>query len=323
MNLIFALPSLNWNEPYPPPLPNTPALNQLLRFGRFEAQALPLSQLYARCLWQGSLCRQLLQQQSLPTDTPAILVSPLWQQMGLNQTFTQAGNALQIQTAEAEQWCAGLTDFYRDDGWQFHVCRPDLWLLTLPEAPAWQVPPVFDIIGQIDGTLRAEGAAEHSWLSRQTEIQMWLHSHPLNSARNANGLPPVNALWLWPDLPGSRTSPFTAGDSPWLTPAQAEQHTAPANLDALLAAAGSASSGLLFLEHMLPARDGADAHAYAAIVADWETNWFAPAWQYLKSGRLSQLDILTDGSQGGCLSIRAKAHYAFWRSRQVFNGHLR
>lgn len=30
-----------------------------------------------------------------------------------------------------------------------------------------------------------------------TEIQMWLHEHPLNVPREAAGRPPVNALWIW------------------------------------------------------------------------------------------------------------------------------
>jgi hypothetical protein len=30
-----------------------------------------------------------------------------------------------------------------------------------------------------------------------TELQMWLHEHPLNASRNARDLIPVNGLWLW------------------------------------------------------------------------------------------------------------------------------
>jgi hypothetical protein len=30
-----------------------------------------------------------------------------------------------------------------------------------------------------------------------TEIQMWLHDHPVNAARSRRGVAPVNCLWLW------------------------------------------------------------------------------------------------------------------------------
>ena len=30
-----------------------------------------------------------------------------------------------------------------------------------------------------------------------TEIEMWLHAHPLNEARRARGAPPITALWPW------------------------------------------------------------------------------------------------------------------------------
>jgi hypothetical protein len=54
---------------------------------------------------------------------------------------------------------------------------------------------------------RAVGSDVHAFLPAgrdaallkrvMTELQMWLHSHPLNMRREQRGLLPVNALWIW------------------------------------------------------------------------------------------------------------------------------
>jgi hypothetical protein len=41
------------------------------------------------------------------------------------------------------------------------------------------------------------GPALRAWRGQWMEIQMLLHAHPLNLARQAQGLPPVNACWWW------------------------------------------------------------------------------------------------------------------------------
>ncbi|MDO4878229.1 MAG: hypothetical protein Q3966_02905 [Neisseria sp.] len=317
MQLTLALPGLN--RPSDSSLPATPALNELLRFGRFVPQPCSVSAFYARYLWRGSLTAQALAAAGLPDYTPSVLASPLHQRMGINQTHFAAGRGLAVSMGEARQWCGELNDFFRADGWRFYPFRPELWLLTLPEQPAWRVPPVLDILGQADGMERMEGDADASWLARQTEIQMWLHGHALNAARAI----PVNGLWLWPDLPGGAGADLTATDSEWALNPATGLIAAPADWAAFEKAAAdfgrTVGEGLIFLDD-LAAED--DAGAYRRLLAGWEGRFFAPILRVLQAGRLEKLIIATDGARGGCLEIKAKPGRAFWRRRKTFAGFL-
>ncbi|UOP00829.1 hypothetical protein [Kingella potus] len=143
MNLTFAVSLPEWPSEH---LSAAPALAAMLRFGRFAAAPASSAAFYARTLWRGSLCRLLAAEAGLPDGTPCVLAAPVSQQMGMNQAHQACGRTLGITPDEAAAWCAGLTEFFADAGWRFHPCRPDLWLLSLPQQPGWQdVPSVWAV----------------------------------------------------------------------------------------------------------------------------------------------------------------------------------
>ena len=324
MKLTFALPALNWHDPQQLPPLHTPAFNQCCRFGRFVPQASNPSAFFARYLWQGSLREQALATLGLPAHTPALFASPLWQQMGMHQMATLSGNEIGISEAEATELCQGLTSFYAAEGWRVYPYRADLWLITLPALPHWSASPVLDILGQVDGTMRAEGQDERLWLSWQTEMQMWLHNHAVNQARQHRQVPPINGVWLWQDCVGEqKANVLTVSNSVW-----ANAHCIDAPYDwaawqTLLAEHSHAvHHAVIFLDDLLTARHTADVWAYQTLLQQWEERFFAPAWHSLTTGQLSQLNLASDGAQGGVLHIHAKAHWAFWKKKQSFRGSL-
>lgn len=327
MHLTLALPALNFNTSENIPPLYLPSLNKMLRFGRYIATPSRPSEFYARYLWNGSLLDAAKQYLNIPQHQAAVFASPVWQQMGMHQMDMLGGADIQIRAEEAAEWCAGLNDFLEQDGWCFYVVRPDLWLLTLPSSPRWQAAPVFDVLGQVDGTVRAEGPDSGIWLQKQTEIQMWLYSHPLNAARTAAKAPNVNGLWLWQDVAGSQTSlPLLACDSPWAQFYAGEKADAPYDFAAwqnvVQEHGRSFSDGLIFLDDLVVTRHNSDVWAYKDILEKWENNWFTPLWQALETGRLKGLSIVTDGDNGGCLNIKPKAGRAFWKRRKEFAGRL-
>ena len=206
MNLTLALPSLNRQKDETlPPLP-LPAFNQILRYGLLHKQEMKPSDFYRRYLWKGSLLAQVKELMGISPHQAAAFASPIWQQMGLHQVSVVNGEHLHITKEEAAQLCLELSEFYSKEGWQFLAVRPDLWLLTLPSECDWGIAPVLDIYGQIGSADQANGKDTLQWLGMQTEIQMWLHQHPLNTVRIQNDTPAINGLWLWQDLTGLRSA---------------------------------------------------------------------------------------------------------------------
>lgn len=327
MKLTLALPALNRSgNTALPPLGLT-AFDQLLRFGRFTQQPQPASVFYGRYLWQGSLIAAAKQALNLPETQPAVLVSPVWQQMGMNHVDMISASAVGITAKEAERFCVGLNELYADEDWYFSPLRPDLWLAALPAEPDWQVPPLLDVLGAADGSLRAEGRDSGQWLQKQTEIQMWLYNHPLNNERAAAGMPAVNGVWLWQDIEGScDAAPLLAADSPWAQFYPGAKLDAPYDFAAwqtlLAEQTQPVSDGLLFLDDLTASAHTGDTGAYVHTLQSFETRWFAPLWQTLCEGRLNSLRIVTDGDQGGELLVNAKARRAFWKKKRRFTGLL-
>ena len=116
------LPGLNWPQPEELPSLNTPALNRLLRFGRFQAApAAPADFCFAHL---GVRLNHLFAE-------PYAFASPLHQQLGLHSAQLQS-SGLAISPEEAEVLCHGLNAFCGEDGWQFAPLSPELWSIRLP-----------------------------------------------------------------------------------------------------------------------------------------------------------------------------------------------
>ena len=327
MNLTLALCGLNHPAAAPLPPLGLTALDQMLRFGRFTPQPLPLSAFYARHLWRGSLLALAKRHLGVAEGQAAVLASPVWQRMGMNHVDMLNASDIGVEALETERFCFDLSAFYQDEGWRFLPLRADLWLVCVPEMPDWQVPPLPDVLGAADGSQRAQGRDSGQWLQKQTEIQMWLHSHPLNSARKAAGQPEVNGVWLWQDLDGSvAEAPLLATDNPWAQFYPGEKLDAPYDFAAWQTLSAEQpqprSDGLIWLDDLAASAHTGDTGAYVQALQSLETRWFAPLWQALRSGRLNSLRILTDGEYGGELRLSSKPQRAFWKRKRVFQGLL-
>ncbi|HRQ66808.1 MAG TPA: phosphoglycerate mutase, partial [Xanthomonadaceae bacterium] len=93
---------------------------------------------------------------------------------------------------------ASLAALFAEEGLQFEAPATDRWYLRLPaagELPAFQ-PPECAPGADMEHCL-PEGAEQSRWRRLLNETQVLLHGHPVNVARAANGLLPVNSLWFW------------------------------------------------------------------------------------------------------------------------------
>ncbi|QEY24106.1 hypothetical protein [Neisseria animalis] len=324
MKLTLVIPSLHRLPDETPPLLKLPAFNRMLRYGRLQKATLRPSECYARYLWQGSLLERAKACLNLPDEIHTAFASPLWQQMGLHHVSIVGGAYAGITSEEAEHLCSGLNEFYRQDGWRFYPVSPDLWLLAKPFASEWNVAPVWDICGQIGSTDQADGQDALEWLGKQTEIQMWLHDHPVNRARAAQNLPPLNGLWLWQDIQGSGAAELTAADGVWAKLGGGTVIDVPYDFPAYRRAAQECgrenADGLICLEDLVVTAQTGDVWAYQEILESWEARWFEPLWQELRTGRLQKLTIATDGENGGELTLTPRSHRAFWKRPKTFRG---
>jgi len=113
---------------------------------------------------------------------------------------------LQLEDHETEQLTQTLNQHFAEDDLLFTVGRKHRWYVSGFVANTLDAAPVNQAAGRpVAGFLPFADAAA-PWRKLASEVQMLLHTHPVNLARVERGLPPVNALWFWgagalPDRP--------------------------------------------------------------------------------------------------------------------------
>lgn len=129
------------------------------------------------------------------------------------------------------------------------------------------------------------------------DVQMLLHEHPVNNARERRGLPPINSIWLWgagnvPVLPGAPA--FVGGNDAFSAAlalhAGCEWRPDTSANDAITACA-SGAVGLVVIGAPTGAA-GPPADVWA--VGAFEQQWSVPLLLALKRRALRRLTIVTD-----------------------------
>jgi hypothetical protein len=102
-------------------------------------------------------------------------------------------DTLNLTADEAHALTNSLNSSFPDVG-RFIAAAPDRWYLALHRPLPAGTRPLFDVIGRrVDNFLPQDASMRRL----MNEIQMLLHAHPVNQARERNGQMPVNSLWLW------------------------------------------------------------------------------------------------------------------------------
>ncbi len=167
------------------------------------------------------------------------------------------------------------------------------------------------------------GADAGTWKRWQNEIEMLLHAHPVNIAREAEGLLPANGVWFWG---GGRLA--DVGPLPRVVVA-----AAPGRIGDV--ARGIAQHGHGVATRLQPEDDATNAIGRAAAlaspagaqrvsvvvvlsaidsakdVASLETQWLSPALNALSRNRVVGLHVIADGN--GAAAIWNVSPPRLWR----------
>lgn len=248
-----------------------------------------------------------------------LCLDPIHLRVERTQLIVEDPLALQLELAESQALAADLAPLLAELG-ELHIGSAHEWHLHLHEVSDIRTTPLPDAIGLIGDTLMPQAANVRVWRRLLNEVQMLLHTHPVNSARTARGLPAVNSLWPW----GEGSLPATGSQSSgqvW------SQIRAPGALwqglaQHLGAAYDStpqrhtAHRGRTFVlnESLAAATQARDAVRWRAALMQLEADWFAPLQAALCQGELDRLVLHGYGS-GHALQVVVKPRdrFCFWR----------
>lgn len=172
----------------------------------------------------------------------------------------------------------------------------------------------------------------------QNEIQMLWHEHPVNEARQARSLAPVNSFWMWGGGPGGQAPAgqaaripgqlAVAGGAAGHGPAGAGVGAMGGNLPpswlAALATPGAKAApgedGTIVLPQLIPMGAGNDWGAWLGAIQQLEAEWFAPLLAGLRDGRLNELTLILTGRDSWTEIKTGKAALRkFWRAKNLKN----
>lgn len=220
------------------------------------------------------------------------------------------GRVDDVSIDDAHAFIALLNAHFATDGLTFAAARPDAWFVHFDNLPV----PQTTSLARVQGALhlhqpRGEDAAR--WKRWGSEIQMLLHEHPLNVARERAGQAPVSGVWI----ADAGTAVPPAGGHAF------DRHAAPGR-------AGDVARGLAAAHARVapppPAtyaqwRATADAVVVVPPVRSAEDlqatsdAWLAPALAALDRGAISALTVAADDNHDAFVwSPRARRWWTRW-----------
>lgn len=191
-------------------------------------------------------------------------------------------SAFALSGEESSVLIAALNREFSDIG-SFHAAHPQRWYLRLNAACAYQAAPLSAIAGRTLDSQLPEGGDALRFKRLLNEVQMFLHGHPVNQAREAAGQPPVNSVWLWGNGQAGKLEAEISGV--WSShplaiglarAARLPQHPQAIDLGNVLAHAAPESQHLVVLDSLLAPALYDDSATWRTTLQELEERWFAP-----------------------------------------------
>jgi len=226
------------------------------------------------------------------------------------------GAALDVSRSEAEALAAALNRHF-GEALAFDARLPERWYVKFPGVPELATTSPSAARGTAIGDKLPSGADAMRFRALMNEVQMLLHEHPVNTEREARGVPAVNSIWFWGGgalaRPAARPFSIVLSDDPvargLALAAGIPERRLSGNAETMLSALPAEGTALIVLD---PQRSTALEH-----------DWFGPLLAALEGGRIGMLSLSLAGTDFllEVETVRSDLRY-FWRTRKPLRSYL-
>ncbi|WON72789.1 phosphoglycerate mutase [Nitrosospira sp. Is2] len=252
-----------------------------------------------------------------------IRADPVHLRIERDQAVLADSRVFPIAPEEAHQLTSLLTRHFSANGldMEFLPLQPDRWYVRLVETPPAHTHLLSDVIDRGINDHLPYGSNNTIWRGLFNEVQMLLHEHPLNQAREGRGEPSINATWFWgggimpeslvsdysqvwsnDDLAGSLALASGTGQAPLPPNAAIWRQSTPSG------------NHLVVLDSLHGKAQYHDPYGWRESLKQLDHNWFGPLWAMLKQGEIDQVTLTSlENKKVRNFAVRRSDLRKFWR----------
>jgi hypothetical protein len=257
-----------------------------------------------------------------PATGTVWIATPIHLLAGLTSLHLDFRGLLQLSKEDIATLVQDFTTTFGDSEFQLRPSQSgSLLLRTRDSVNAVTTDPTRALANDLEASLPT-GPDAGALKRLGAEMEMWLHSHPVNEARARRGELPISTLWLWgggPTLSSADLTPRPAasaafGSEPYLVglcrlsgtpldplPERLPEPTQLPNIE-----------GLLLVAQLAPLLLANPNWTMFDALAQIDRAFIEPAVAHLRGGHVNSLLVVANDRQ---LHVRRQDHLKFWRRR--------
>ena len=282
-----------------------------------------LCQLFGMPLAAGSNLPVAALAHSLQFETSSeywyIQCDPVVMQPNRDYLMMLGNDMLDLSAQEAEQIIMDINATYHDQPWQLKMLSPRQWVMEMPQAAAIRTHPLNSVVGKKINDYLPHGSDARTWHALMNELQMFMHSHPVNQSRATSGLDAVNSVWFWGEgffptitehATVSRWVQCWSNHAPTLALAKLNKIPRvdlPVTANTWLERAITPGQHLVMIDNLDLAGLVMDPVSWWQALSQLNEQWFTPLLSALQNNTLSKITLVTaDGHSYELTSVLAK-----------------
>jgi len=122
---------------------------------------------------------------------------PVYIQPNRDHLLLLGNQMIDIDVDEARRLVDDINKTYIDTPWQLKMVSARQWVIEMEQTVSLQTYAPSEVTGKNINEYLPQGRDAKSWHALLNELQMLLHAHPVNRAREMKGMMSVNSVWFW------------------------------------------------------------------------------------------------------------------------------
>lgn len=253
-----------------------------------------------------------------------IRADPVHLRIEQNHLMLADSRIFNVAEEEAGQLVQDLNHGLANHGIALQALHANRWYVCLPQAPDMQTHTLDQVTCRNINHFLPIGGDSMFWRKLLNEVQMQLHEHPVNRARESRDELSINSLWFWGGgyIPESMRTVYThvwsnGGLSQALAAACRVAHgSIPLNAADWLRSQKTGEH-LIVLDTLHTKAKYRDAYGWREILREIERNWFAPVQAALMRGAIDRLQVITSNAHAILdFTVTRTDLWKFWLMRK-------